>query len=253
MRSALLLATAGIVLAANGWGIRQYLGNRTEPRGGTMELTERELHLEDVALESTVCVLRLKWNVLRTGEREDGPVVWLNAVKLSELGFNCGLPLASPNARNHYSSMPARPVFLALEYEGEGWRKAGASSKGDSRLWIVDAARDPRQLRARYPGAQRYAIARGLVRLVFRDRENDDRPGLRTPRLEGEIEGVTPGGVFVPLPHSRVLQAFRRTNAGPEASRPSEPRFAVRLCWGANYEPLVEGIRLLPTSGGMVR
>ncbi len=254
MRSALLLATAGIVLAANGWGLRQYLGNRSEPRGGTFELTERELHLQDIALESTVCVLRFKWNVLRTGDREDGPVIWLNTAKLTELGFDCGLPLTSPNARNHYSSMPARAVFLALEYEGEVWRKAGATSKGDSHLWIVDAARDPLQLRARYPDEQRCVIARGLVRLVFRDRENDDRPGLRTPRLEGWIEGITPDAVFVPLAHSRALRAFRRTSAeGPEARQPSESRFAVRLCWGANYEPLVEGIRLLPTSGGMVR
>lgn len=250
MRRVLLAAAAGVVLVASGWGLVQVWRNRSEPRGGRIELTERELGLEVIAAESTATVLRLNWNVLRAGDREHGPAAWLDATKLSELGFDCGVPLSKPSARSHYTSMPSRPVFLAMEYEGDAWRKAGATKNVKSRLWAVDAARDPLRLRQQYPDRQHYIICRGLVRLGFRDREAGDGTSLLTPRLEGWIQSVYPDEVFVPLPYSRVLRELRRTgSAGPDTSQASEPRFAVRVCWGANYEPWVEGVRVLSTTG----
>jgi len=250
MRRVLLASAAGVVLLASGGGLVQVWRNRSEPSGGRIGLTERELGLEVIAAESTATVLRLHWNVLRAGDREHGPAAWLDAAKLSELGFDCSLPLSKPGARKHYTSMPARPVFLALEYEGEAWRKARATRKVASRLYAVDAALDPHRLRQQYPDAQHYIICRGLVRLGFRDREAGEGAFLPAPRLEGWIEDVCPDQVFVPLPYSRVLRELRRTGSGgPKTSQVSEPRYAVRVCWGANYEPWVEGVRLQGATG----
>jgi hypothetical protein len=254
MRRVLLAAAAGVVLVASGWSRVQVWRNRSEPRGGRIELTERELGLEVIAAESTATVLRLNWNVVRAGDKEYGPAAWLDATKLSELGFDCGVPLSKPSARSHYTSMPSRPAFLAMEYEGDAWRKAGATRNIKSRLWAVDAARDPDRLRQQYPDRQHYIICRGLVRLGFRDRESRDGASQPTPRLEGWIQSVYPDDVFVPLPYSRVLRELRRTgSAGLDKSQESEPRFAVRVSWGSNYEPWVEGVRLLSTSAAGVK
>jgi len=250
MRRMLVAAAAGVVLVATGWGLVQFGRNRGEPRGGRIELTERELGLEVIGVESTATVLRLHWNVLRAGNKEYGPAAWLDASKLSELGFDCRMPLSEPSARRHYGSMPSRPVFLAMEYEGEAWRKADATRKVKSRLWAVDAARDPHRLRQQYPDLQHYVICRGLVRLSFRDHDAGGESSSPAPRIEGWIQAVYPDEVFVPLPYSRVLRELRRTgSAQPDTSQTSEPRFAVRVCWGANYEPWVEGVRLLSTTG----
>ena len=249
MRRALLATAAGIVVVSSGWGLVQVSRNRGEPRGGRIELTERELGLEDIAAESTATVLRLNWDVLRTGDKEHGPAAWLDTTKLSELGFDCSVPPSKPNAGRHYRSMPVRPVFLAMEYEGEAWRKASAARKVKTRLWAVDAALDPHRLRQQYPDAQHYLICRGLVRLGFRDHDAGGPGPPPVPRLEGWVQAVRPEEVFVPLPCNRVLRELRGTGSPrPAASETSEPRYAVRICWGANYEPWVEGVRLLSTA-----
>jgi hypothetical protein len=249
MRRVLLSAAAGIVLVASGSALVQVARNRSQPSGGSLELTERELDLEEIAAESTATVLRLNWNVAKAGDKEYGPTAWLDAAKLAELGFDCSLPLNKAGARSHFTSMPPRPVYLAMEYEGAAWQTANASRKVKSRLWAVDAALDPDRLRQRYPDLQHYVICRGLVRLNFRDRDAGDGNSPPDPRLEGWIMAVCPGEVFVPLPYSRTFRKLRGTDFGRARTRQaSEPRYAVRVCWGANYEPWVEGVRLLGTT-----
>jgi hypothetical protein len=192
--------------------------------------------------------------VRRAGDKEHGPAAWLDAAKLSELGFDCSMPLVKPGARNHYTSMPPRPVFLTMEYAGDAWQKASATRKTKSRLWAVDAALDPHRLRQQYPDSQHYIICRGLVRLSFREQNAGDGSSLLGPRLEGWIQTVYPDELFVPLPYSRALRELRRTGSdGPETSHVSEPRYAVRVCWGVNYAPWVEGIRLLGGTGADVK
>ena len=254
MRRGLLATAAGIVLIANGWGLLSASRNQSEPPGGSLELTERELRLEDAALESTATVLRLNWRVLSTDKDKQGTVAWLNVAKLAELGFDCGVPVSSASARNHYSSMPARPVFLALEFEGDAWQKAGAPTSAETRLFVVDAAREAHRLRERYPNRQRYIICRGILRLRFRDHDMQEGVSLNTPRIEGWIQGLNPGEVFVPRPQSRVLRALLRIDSNqPDNNPPKEPRFAARVCWGANYEPWVEDVRLLNAASTTVK
>ena len=245
MRRVLLAGAVAVVLAANLWGVLQAGRNQKAPRGGSLELTERELRLLPMAAESTATMLRLNWNVAGTGEEQLRAPDWLDRQRLIELGFDCSVAVTNPSARRHYTSLPSRPVYLAVEYAGEAWRKAGAKAQARSRLFVVDAASDADRLRERYPDVQHHTICRGLVRLSFRERDRDGT-SLSTPRIEGRVEGLRPGEIFVPLPHSRALGRLDRPGFDrPRGSPQNEPRFAARVCWGANYEPWVETVRLL--------
>jgi hypothetical protein len=245
VRRVLLAGAVGVVLAANVWGMLQAGRNQKAPRGGSLELTERELRLLPMAAESTATMLRLNWNVSGTGEEQHRSPDWLDRQRLIELGFDCSVAVTNPSARRHYTSLPSRPVYLAVEYAGEAWRKAGAKAQARSGLFVVDAASDADRLRERYPDVQRHIICRGLVRLSFRERDRDGT-SLSRPRVEGWIEGLRPGEVFVPLPYNRVLGRLSRPDFDtPPGSPLNEPRFAVRVSWGTNYEPWVEAVRLL--------
>jgi hypothetical protein len=244
MRRPLLLAAALVVLIANGWAVLQAWRNRAEPRGGRLELTERELRLEPAALESTAMLLDLRWQVPKGTTDRDAPPDWLDAAKLSDLGFDCRLGLETPSAPRHYHSMPPRPAYLVLEYRAQEPPGPTTERNTASRLFVIDAAPQPAALRARYSDPARHVISQGLVGLVYRDR---DREGTRlpNPKLEGRVLSVVPGQIFVPLPFDRVLREFQRTDFTPEGSEPKEPRYAVTVCWGANYEPWITSVRPL--------
>ena len=245
MRRVLVLTAAAVVLAANAWTLIAARCNRGGPSRGTMELTERELRLVQVPWESTATLLEVRWDVLSEPPRYRGPPAWLDATKLAELGFDCTVPVSSPNAKEHYTSMPATLVYLVLEYEGEAWRQARRDRKPKTRLFVVDAGRDARRLRDRYADAKIYVVVRGVVRLSYQKRGFPDGTPLATPRLQGWIESILPSQIFVPQPFSRRLEGFR--HRGPPAPEPpeGEPRFAVTVSWGSNYEPWVHGVRPL--------
>ena len=245
MRRVLVLTAAVVVLAANAWTLIVTWRNRGGPSGGTMELTERELRLVQVPWESTATSLELSWDILESPGGRRRPA-WLDATKLEELGFDCNLPVDSPNAKEHYTSMPPMLVFVVLEYEGEAWRQARRGDpEPETRLFVVDVGRDARRLRDRYADTKSHVITRGVVRLLYQERSPEDGALLATPRLRGRIETVLPSQIFVPRPHSRVLEEFR--HRGPPAPEPpeGEPRFAVTVSWGSNYEPWVHGVRPL--------
>jgi len=244
MRRVLVLTAAAVVLATNAWILIAAWHNRSGPSGGTMELTERELRLVQVPWESTATSLELRWDVVSDAPG-DRPA-WLDATKLAELGFDCTVPVRSPNAKEHYESMPPMLFFVVLEYEGVAWRQARRGDpEPETRLFVVDAGRDARRLRDRYADTERYVITRGVVRLKYEGPSPEDGMLLATPRLRGRISSILPSQIFVPRPHSRVLEEFR--HRGPPAPDPpeGEPRFAVTVSWGSNYEPWVLGVRRL--------
>ena len=244
MRRVLLTAAASLVLVANLWAVWQAWRNHQAPKGGNLELTDRELRLLPTAAESTATMLRLNWNVGGTGEEQHRAPEWLDRTRLTELGFDCSVAANGPGARRHYTSLPSRPVYLAVEYRGEAWRNAGAKAQARSGLFIVDAARDADRLRARYPDPQRHIICRGLVRLSFREQDRNGA-SLSMPRLEGRIESLRPSELFVPLPYNRALGRLGQPDLdAPPDKPPKEPRFVARICWGANYEPWLESVRL---------
>ena len=94
----------------------------------------------------------------------------------------------------------------------------------------------------------RYIITRGVVRLSFQERNFRDETPLAQPRLRGWIETVLPNQIFVPQPHSKALQSLRRRGDRTQEQADKEPRFAVAISWGHDYEPWVRGVRLLPAT-----
>jgi len=251
MKRIMILAAAGIVLVANASVVISVLWNRTETRGGTIELTERELRLPNASGESTAIFLELEWDVLSVSKDEDRVPRWLDSVKLTELGFDCHVPMTHPNVRAYYRSLVPKMVFVVLEYEGEAWKNASPDRRQITRLFAVDAGKDPYQLRKQYTDAGRYIITRGLVRVIFRDHSKPDGKPLPQPLIEGVIERVLPEQIFVPLPYCKTLESLRHHNGSPDDRKEEdgktekEPRYAVTVSWGKHYEPWVVNIRQL--------
>ncbi len=245
MKRLLLLAAVALVLLANARALIAAWQNRREPRGGTVELTERELRLEPMPGESTVTLLRIEWDALTDTPRDQRQPRWLDERKLTELGFDCSLSATNPTAGRHYGSLPAKPVFLVLEYEGEAWREARPQGKTTTRLFVVDAGLDVSRLRERYADRTRHILVRGLVRPFLQEREGPDERRLAEPRIRGWVQGLLPDQVFVPRPHNRVLRLFQSHEVSGREESEHEPRYAVTVSWGANYEPWVTAIRPL--------
>ncbi|MBI4325535.1 MAG: DUF4824 family protein [Chloroflexi bacterium] len=253
-RALVLAAAAAVVLASNAWVLMSAKRNQADARGGAVELTERELGLPPMIGDSTAILLELKWDAYSSApEDEKSPQwlrspEWLNVAKLTELGFDCRMPVTSPEARDHYSSLSSALVCLVLEYEGKVWKSARPDRRSRTRLFAVDAGRDARRLREKHTDTARYIITQGVVRLFFQERDFRDKTLLSQPRLRGQIEMVLPNQIFVPQPYNKVLQSLRGRRDRPQEQADKEPRFAVTISWGANYEPWVQGVRLLPAT-----
>lgn len=250
-RTLLVLAAAAVVLASHGWALLSAKKNRADTRGGTLELTERELRLPPMIGDSTALLLELNWAVPSDDPDDARSPAWLNEAKLSALGFDLRVAPISPNARDHYAALSPLAVFLVLEFEGEAWKAAERQPttrperRPRTRLFVVDAGRDPDRLRQQYPDGARHAITRGAVRLSLQDRPLKDGTPRSQPRLRGWIEAVLPGEIAVPPPHSKTLQTLRRREEELADRTEKEPRFTAKIAWGAGYLPWVQDVRVL--------
>ncbi len=244
MKRALILAAAGVVLAANAWALFSAARNRRDAPGGTVDLSERELSLPRESGESTALFLEIEWGAAGASPERGGSPPWLDAVKLAELGFDCQAAPANPRAIERDRSRPSRPAFLVLDCRGGGWQPGRSDRAGNTRLLAVDAGLDPRLLRKKYTDPARYIIARGLVRAAFR--EKDDSPGTSVPqpRWQGWITELLPGQIFVPRPHSAALAGLPRRPGRDRAETNQEPRYTVTVSWGQHYEPWIIGMRM---------
>jgi hypothetical protein len=204
-----------------------------------------------MALDSSVTILRLNWSTGGSTDRNDNArqasPKWMDANKLAELGFDCSVPLSSPKARKHYSSMPARRAFLALENLAGSSQNEAMQARPTTGLIVADAAWDAARLRQSYSDPGKHLICRGLVRVVLRDRNPQDGSLLQTPYLQGWIQGLSPSEVSVPLPKNRLLTQQPRPAFEDENKPLKLPRFSARVRWGKNHEPWVEEVRPLET------
>lgn len=237
MRSRGLIFGAAVVLVANAMLLWSVLRNRSGVPVTTIELTERELWLQENLEGNAGLTLRLHWERAPRWQPPD-PNPWFDATKLSELGFDCHIPPEDPAAESFYRGLPARPAWVALE---------GRDAAGSSHMAALDVARDPGTLRRRHADKPRLLIAAGLVRLI-RDRVLDLKTGqpVGPPRLHGEISQLLIQEINLPLPYSRALDSVKRVPSALQLAKPDgRPRYTVTLAWGANYEPWVTGCRLL--------
>lgn len=196
------------------------------------------------------------------------PAQWLDADKLAALGFK--LPPLPDDFAALRRLPPARELWLALEFDGPAYAHSVqaaqdhlvAAQRGldaspedtqlqhrvdvarDSlrqareewtRLFVIDADRDPGALRARYPDRERFAIVRGRVRPVA---EALDPANPQQLAWRGLVEEVSIATVHVPL---AVRTAFEAPPG--DAGEHPQARYEVTLAWGRRGEPWIVAAR----------
>jgi len=203
---------------------------------------------------------------------------WLDREKLQELGVSVDLDPSDPDAEYWYRHAMTRRVYVVAEYDGPAWRAwlarremevealpSGSVSDAEallaldremrSRLFPVDAGRDPVALRRRYPDRGRYVVLEGLLqpRVV----RSADGP----PALSADIYALTIGQVHVSRDLGRRLEPFLPAEEpskllprlGKEARSgwpsPRAPRYRAVLTFGRLHEPWLSDV-VVPEGGG---
>jgi hypothetical protein len=203
---------AAVVVAANAVALVGAARNRWGQPEAVLELTEDEAPLAWRGRQDSGLFVNLSW-------RWTVAPLWVDAAKLVELGF----PRAS-------AIPPGRPLsrqgFVALEL-GPAAREGTAAPFG-SRLGMADAGPDPVRLRARHPDTRRTLILRATFNANY-------------DRVTGRLR---PGGVHL-LNSSVAVPGEYRTLLQPiePAYHTGQPRYAVTLAAGRNYEPYVVAVR----------
>jgi hypothetical protein len=188
---------------------------------------------------------------------------WLTTAKLAELGFDMAPAPDTPRGQRHYARTQAKAVYLALEMDGAAYqatlararehaaeraalaaRNPGNKELADrarqaathlreeeernSRLFVIDAARDAERLRARYPDARKHVIVAGRV-----------QPRVMSERgrhwIEGFVEALEVESLYVPRPlrESFVPLVEQAGHRGAGARAP----YVVTVAYGARHEP----------------
>lgn len=282
---AVVVLTAAVILGRAAW-------NRSGEPTAVLELTERELRpvrpwQDD---EDSSLALRLDWTPPApgppgcSGERGE----WIGRQQLGELGFDVSVEPDSEEAPHHYYPMLPRRAFVALEMDGEAWRRHLRAERrcfeecpersehpercpdaGEieermesfrttrSRLVAVAVAKDARELRQRYPDRGKVAVVPVVVGVsLYRPRELEpgeertDRGEERPASVTGRLRSLEVDRLHVPLELKRRLEAI----AGELPRNPSElkdegPSFSATITWGRSREPWLEGVGGLETPG----
>jgi hypothetical protein len=236
-----------LVVLANAWALVPVWLNRADTPGGTVELTERELRLKRVSDESTVLFLEIEWDILPStlpgDHRGWRDAEWLDAAKMAELGFPPQPALATTEEAHLGYRCYTIPVYTVLEFEGEAWRQAPPDRRRTTRLFAIDAGRDPQLLRERYPDPTRHIIARALIRSFLERRTSPEGERLQ-PRLRGTLRQLLPERIFISRPHSGLLADLPERDRDLGQLPEGEPRFTATISWGANYVPWLREVRL---------
>ena len=199
-----------------------------------------------------------------------GTPEWLDAAHMAALGFAPG-DLDSDRGRRSYTRQQPREAVLVMELGGPTWQRAlararenagrhaaaaaaNAGSKqfadrarqardelareegSNSRLFVIDAGLDARQLREKYPDRRRFLLLRGTVRPAVRDR------GDTAPQATGYVSRIGSGRIHVPYAQRGLLESAR--GVGEPGGR---DRFTVELLVGQRLEPWIADAR--PGSG----
>jgi hypothetical protein len=197
---------------------------------------------------------------------------WFDQKKLEELGFDLSVPASSPKASRFYENLRSRQAYVALEFEGPAWeqwlakREAQAptelsygpqvtvpdriaiESQTTSRLVAIDVARDPADLRRKYPDRRRVMIQPGLVRAMLDpERRTSAAAPLRPANLRGAITRLAIESISVPDPLSRRLDGLSYSPWTYDGKQVMvmQPPYSVTLRVGSKYEPWVADVKLL--------
>lgn len=283
-RRAAFWAGLAVILAVSGGTLLGVLWNRTGTPDAELELEERELILLPAERENSGRAM--SWVI--DGERGRWLSVtppWLDRDRLAGLGFDTSVDAEADAAERHYRAQPARPVFVALELGGDGYRKylaaweerlrkealgtdgkpptperlaeiereLATAPESASRLSLIDADRDRDALRARHPDRSKVAILRAVARIWWREPTNPAEGGTPEPaRIEGTLMELHPATLTVPPRLHAALEALPLEESGPQlfdADRVAllgrPSRYRVRVVVGRSLEPWIESIEPL--------
>jgi hypothetical protein len=244
MRRKSLLAAAVLVVVANAIALLGVARNRASTLQ-TIDLTERELTLGYQDEENSGIDLHLAVNYVPGLDYGSG-LDWLDAAKLKELGFP-----ASVSSIKEHRDWPARPAYVAFEYDGPAWQAVAArereiqrqfqrgsfESKFDRepRLVAIDASSSSETLLAKYGSTGRRLILHATVQPQLA--RQDGKSIVR-----GHIAEILGPQIHVPLPAATVLPPRGPPQYGP----PARPRYTIRLAFGARFEPWIISVTALP-------
>ncbi len=239
-RWSLILAIV-ILLCTDVIALIMATNNRAGQPFEIIELTERELALQSMGQDNSGVAVSLKWH------RQEEPA-YFDRSKMEALGFNFAVP---KGRTGRDILLSPRPAYAALEYEGDAWRQwvrraeeekqTGRASRPiqsfATRLFPVDVANNPFELRSRYPDQKRYLIAAVAVQARIQNIADPKSGDVLTDRCVGLVSGIDPTDINVPLPYARLLSSLK-----PEPE--DEPRYTIKLAYGRNLEPWVVEVKL---------
>jgi hypothetical protein len=170
---------------------------------------------------------------------------------LQEIGFDTGVPPSDKRASEFYQRQRPRRAFVALEYDGAGWRKwmdemerraqeqtsrpvyvkPADQRETASRLVVIDASSDAARLRLRHPDRSSVIIIPAVIRIGL-DFEGSNKPA----QLYGSIQEM-PSTIHVPRPFS---DPFRNLPTDR-----SKAKYRVHVRYGALLEPWIAGVEFL--------
>ena len=270
----LLPAAVGLLIVSNAFVLGHVAMNRSGEPDSEMQLTARELQYYGGRSDESGVALMLRWTNTApeypTGLPGETPV-WFDQKKLEELGFDLSVPASSPKAARFYENLRSREVFVALEYDGPAWeawlkdrepRLEKETSYGPQvtlpdrleierqttpRLVTIDVARDPKELRRKYPDRSRVMILQAVVRAKLEPEQRASQTApLRPAYLRGAITRLAIDSINVPQPLSRRFegQSYSPWTYDGNRVKIQPPPYSVTLRVGSKYEPWVVGMSL---------
>jgi len=271
----LFLAAIGILVLSNAFVLAHVAMNRTGEPDAEMQLTARELQYYGSRSDESSVILMLRWQNTApeyppgTGLEDPG---WFDQKKLEELGFDLSVPASSPKAARFYQNLRSRQAYVALEFEGPAWEQWLAKREAEAatelsygpqvtlpdrisierqttpRLVAIDVARDPAELRRKYPDRKRVMILPALVRAMLDpERRTSATAPMRPAFLRGAITRLAIESINVPEPLSRRLDGLSYspwTYDGKQV-KVVQPPYSVTLRVGSKYDPWVVHVQPL--------
>jgi hypothetical protein len=272
----LLPAAVGLLIVSNAFVLAHVAMNRSGEPDSEMELNARELQYTGSRTDDSSVILMLRWQNTApeylTGPPMDDPG-WFDQKKLEELDFDLSVPADSKKADRLYQNLRSREAFVALEFEGPAWEqwlkdrdsqiqresqyapqvtapdRLEIERQTSSRLVSIDVARDPAELRRKYPDRKRVMILPALVRAKLEPaRRASSAAPLRPAYLRGAITRIAIESINVPEPISRQFDGqsyYSPYTYDGKQVKIQPPTYAVTLRVGSKYEPWVVDVKPL--------
>lgn len=262
-RSHTLIAGSALILLTNAVALSGVAYNRSGEPESQLRLTQRELQHSTWRSDkdNSGITLKLNWRFEQADINDSsfgmytsrwGMPVWLDKVKMAELGFSVDkLANTAEHDRRYKEALP-KEALLVLELNDKAYQHQLQRSNGyveqlrkwlaenpdseefkrraknaeenylyeqnkGSRLFVIDAGLDLQTLRAAYPDHSRYAIVHGLIRPSMVREKNETRIG-------GYIDELFAEHINVPLAHRHAFNDPASYEATVAFGKRLEPR-----------------------------